>query len=80
MATCSGAYMHEKEREFREELTVKDLLVQAGKDEAKIIKLQGLINVSIGQFRYAQFLLSEAGVESSLQLDEFIKTLEKAIQ
>ncbi len=46
----------------------------------KTVEYREWISASIGQFRYAQFMLEEAGRPRSPQIDEFIAKLEGAIR
>ncbi len=85
--TCSGEAMHEAAEKFqtaREELSVaaaKTNAAKAVKDEqAKVRELRQWVAASIGQFHYAQWLLTQPVHERSQQIDEFVKKLEAAIK
>ncbi len=83
--TSSGLAMHEKARECQDAIYNKTKVEMYEKHavpslEAQNRELRQWIAASIGQFRYAQWLLTEPVHSRSQQIDEFIQKLEGALK
>ncbi len=88
--TCSSEAMHEEARKFQvqreEEAVANENKVRLYQKhvvpplEAKVRELRQWVAASIGQFHYAQWLLTQPVHERSQQIDEFVKKLEAAIK